>query len=871
MAQRQTRTGARKNEASPPREPDPTDGRSLPPEEQENLPRWLPVAVFAAVTLFLFRDFVFSAAMLYGGDTEAMGYMARAFYAEQLASGNFPGWNPLLLGGTPFLASLAGGDSLYPPSVLLLLIMEPYRALGWKLVLHVFLAGVGMYGWSRTLGASRGASMVAGLGFLVAPFLVTLVYPGHDGKLFVTALAPFLFWAVERWYRGRSGMAWAGIAATVALVILTTHFQMAYFLFGAVGAYALFRTVQEFRGTAARDTGPDAPAAGIGAGADAPGGEGEGASAGRSGGLAALRQRAARLARGPVAGFALFLAASVTGAGVAGVQLLPAVNYITDFSRRTATTTQASPEENRAYGASWSLHPEEVAGLVIPEFVGSDAGGSSWTTGTYWGRNPFKLNHEYVGVGILVLALLAFLGGPRAGVRRFLLGMGLVALLYALGANTPVWGLFFGVVPGISLFRAPSMAIFLTGLAACTLAAFGTDQLLRWVRDPQARRAGEGQKVLWIATGVLGGLMLLVGSGALSGLWDALFGTLEAPRAGARERALPFMTRGALFGTLICAALAGALQLGRRKVLGPTLVLATLAFLVTVDGARVDGPFIQTRDFRQFYQAGPNIQALQQLQATEPPFRVLDLSEPAPGQGVRAAMHGLEIASGHHPNDLARYRELTGMVGGGMPQNLLQSANLMALLNVRYIIWPTRQFGPAQGLEPVSATQMGDGQIFEAVYEVDALARARLVSQVEVVPDEQAVARLMEPSFDVTTTVTSPQALDPELGGGIPAGDVTWVEKTTDRRILQVDSDRPALLVLAENWYPAWHATVDGEEAPVLRVNHTLQAVPVPAGTSEVELRFRSGTVRGGLTLSLAGLLLLVGVAGASYTGRAGA
>ena len=65
----------------------------------EILPSWLPLAVFAAVTLVLFRDFVFSGAMLVGVDTEAMGYMARAFYAEELSRGNFPGWTPLLLGG----------------------------------------------------------------------------------------------------------------------------------------------------------------------------------------------------------------------------------------------------------------------------------------------------------------------------------------------------------------------------------------------------------------------------------------------------------------------------------------------------------------------------------------------------------------------------------------------------------------------------------------------------------------------------------------------------------------------------------------------------------------------------------------------------
>ena len=130
------------------------------------IPRLLPPVLYGVVTLLLFRSFVFSDAMLVGQDTLGLGYMAREFYANALGQGTFPLWNPIILGGTPFLESLAGGDSLYPPSVLLLLVMATYRALGWKLVLHVFLAGLFMFGWTRSLGRSRAAALLAGLAYL---------------------------------------------------------------------------------------------------------------------------------------------------------------------------------------------------------------------------------------------------------------------------------------------------------------------------------------------------------------------------------------------------------------------------------------------------------------------------------------------------------------------------------------------------------------------------------------------------------------------------------------------------------------------------------------------------------------------------------
>ncbi|MSR23319.1 MAG: hypothetical protein EXR92_07245, partial [Gemmatimonadetes bacterium] len=172
----------------------------IPPGE---IPRWIAPTCYAVLTLFLFREFVFSDQMLYGSDTMGLGYMARAFFANALRTTGFPLWNPVLLGGTPFIESLAGGDSLYPPSLLLLLVMDTYRAVGWKLVLHVFLAGVFMHAWLRMLGVSRAGALVGGIAYLLTPALVTLVFPGNDGKLMVTALAPLLFWAVEWIFRRR--------------------------------------------------------------------------------------------------------------------------------------------------------------------------------------------------------------------------------------------------------------------------------------------------------------------------------------------------------------------------------------------------------------------------------------------------------------------------------------------------------------------------------------------------------------------------------------------------------------------------------------------------------------------------------------------
>jgi hypothetical protein len=142
------------------------------------------------------------------------------------------------------------------------------------------------------------------------------------------------------------------------------------------------------------------------------------------------------------------------------------------------------------------------------------------------------------------------------------------------------------------------------------------------------------------------------------------------------------------------------------------------------------------------------------------------------------------------------------------------------------------------------------------------------VGAAEVVPDERAVARILDPSFDVATTVTLPEPPPIELGGAADPGTVTWVENGRDRQVFRAEARAPSLLAISDNWYPAWRATVDGADAPVLRANYTLRAVPVPAGTHEVVLWYDAGVLRGGMIASLVGVLLIGAMVVVARTGR---
>lgn len=375
---------------------------------------WVVLGVLAVTVITIFSGFVFTDKMLFGTDMIPMGYMMRKAVADYWRdNGTLPMWDPYILCGLPVVDAMHG-DLFYPVSVFYL-VMPLHKALGYKIVLHVWLAGVCMYFLLRTLGLRRRSSFVGGMAYMVAPYFLSLVYAGHDGKMFVTALFPLCVMLLERLLRRPSLLRSALLGASVGLVLLTSHPQMAYFAAWGLAIYFILSVPRLVRsGTLAK-------------------------------------------------GVLLVIVAVVVGVGIGCVQFLPTYYYTTNFSPRTGGVTFA-------FASSWSLHPEEIVSLLYPSFVGYQD--------SYWGRNPFKLNTESPGSLVLLLAIGGFVLLVRRREMLPWLVLSLFCPLYALGAHTPLFKAIFNSVPGAKFLRAPSIIMFMFSCSASVLGAFFLDSLL---------------------------------------------------------------------------------------------------------------------------------------------------------------------------------------------------------------------------------------------------------------------------------------------------------------------------------------------------------------------------------------------------------
>ena len=423
------------------------------------------------------------------------GYSFRLFGAQTfLETGAIPQWNPYLFGGLPYIGAMHG--DIFYPTAWLRWIMPVDLAITWGMVLHFVLAGWFMYRFCRALGLSWGAALFAGVAYELTGIVASQMSPGHDGKLFVSALTPLAFWVLLHAIRRERTWAFGVFAIVVALIVLG-HYHMAYFLLLALGLWALYLTLWD----------PDRP---------------HGTAPWKPLGLAG--------------------AAVVVGLGITALQVLPFFAYI-PYSPRAP----GGPDTGWAFATSYALPPSELFTLLLPQFNG--------VLEHYWGRNPIKFHTEYVGFLPLALAALAL--GDRAR-RRLVIAFGVGALFFLLlsfGGHTAFYRPFFEVLPLLNKIRAMGMVFYLVAFALCVLAGIGMDRVLARTVPRRTVLAVTGGAALFALVGAVGGLQGLTESLALAERWAAADANAPFLRAGAL-RLLVFVVLG---GGVLWATVAGRL------------------------------------------------------------------------------------------------------------------------------------------------------------------------------------------------------------------------------------------------------------------------------------------------------------------------
>lgn len=759
---------------------------------------WPWLLLLALLPFVLFWPVTLGRMVFAEGDLFFFNYPLLHTIARQWKAGEVPLWNPYIFGGTPLLAQMQGGV-FYPPNAIFLLLPE-WLAFQLSILLHYALAGVFMFLYSRTLRLTRDASVIAALVFMLGGF--TIAHLGHVSTLRTVPWLPLILCGLESWRRGGGAGSLALGAGAAGCMLLAGHPQIPFYSLITAAAYVTYRAATE-------------------------------------------PPRRSRLAGG-------FLFVLMGGCGLAAVQIAPTLAALPEYLRPS--------EGSYAYFTHGSLHPLQLVTLAFPAIVDMDRAELS----------------GYVGIATLLLAALGALMPAREhdAPRGFLVGVAVVSVLLAFGDHLPFYSLLFRV-PIYNLFTVPARHWFEFTFAVAALAGAGVDGL----RDPQEpERARKFRRAL---VAVFAG-MALAGAAAVATaqhlslrlpevIADLSFVSLRDPEVWQR---LPFLVLapGLLF--FLPARLRG-----RSGAWTWALVVLIVADLFSFGGS-----------IYKLYPASvvrepPS--SLRALARAAQPFRVLTLGEPEEMDLPLAkdlllrdanALWGVESVNGFDSLMLRRVDEASGHgmptyggVRGPAVYNAPQFRRFMDLLGARYVLSPS---GGGGDLDPGRYRRVFRDASVDVFENVAALPRFFAVPTALRVSAAEALAslgsgvvagRAFDPRGLALVEMADQEALQPCQQALLrappatpnPSADVALLPSGAADVRLRVRSAQAGLLLHGTNHADGWTAWVDGERAPLHRVDGFVQGACVPAGDHEVSFRYEPRSFRIGAAISLGSLLAL--------------
>lgn len=835
-------------------------------------------------------------------------YPTRHFAAGSLRQGEFPLWNPYLFGGYPFVSNLQAG-LFYPPNLLGYLLPKSLApaANDLDLVLHLFLAGTGMYFYLRTIGGSRLAALAAGGTFMLnGVFVVWLEWHTILGT---AVWLPFVWAFFELALRRRRWVYVLPAAGALALLLVGGHPQwMMYGVFG-LGLYLAFRVVWP---------------------------------------TSAPRWRA-------VADASLLLA---LGFSLAAIQLLPALEYLRQGHRA------ALPYDELARFGMLS----RLIVYLIPNFFGNPVRGDYWGPGNfaedtaYVGLLPLLLSLVILAVrrdrfarffvALTLFSLLLAAGTPLYRLVYLLPGFNGLRMDRLIYLTNLAFSVLTGLaMDGLAQARPRHWQQALLGVGVGILLLLAVTMGYGWhYRADLLSRWGEFQ-----SQGVVFVSFLFLGGGLIASRWMGRIGscafrmtaigiiiadlfrfgtgyntavpstliypssetvrflqadpephrivTLSYSPALASNTGLVFRLFDATgydntalkrYVAFMTAANGGAVMIMDRHIFlddykSPLLDLLNVKYVVT--GAELWAP-VDVPDTAQ--PLADTIVVLEQSQRYEqtvvvqnPGLHRIDvwLAEGQSATGVlllrlHTEPEGQQIA--HATADLSSSAEgePIGFYFSPMPNRLGRQFRF-SVESATQETTASLQASSVDGLRFACYNAPYDGLVFESLAEDTRVylnegyfPRAFVAHRVEVVPDgNAALARVAAPTFDLRDSVVLEEAPPPahELPADTPANGKESVEITNyqlDSVTLQARTSAPGYLVLADVHYPGWRATVDGQETHVYQADYVLRAVYLPAGSHRVQFFFRPTSFLVGASVSAAALVVFAVLLAVSCTRR---
>jgi hypothetical protein len=512
-----------------------------------------------------------------------------------------------------------------------------------------------------------------------------------------------------------------------------------------------------------------------------------------------------RLRIGPekIGSYLLLIFAFVWGLLPILVQLIPTLEFSALCDRRAPGQTYEQ------LNASWGLHPLTLYQFLFPRFtlpIGqSMAEAIQYRNGPENLTTNFLSNYGYLGIWIPFLLYWAF-RGKKNGTLIFLLVLSLGSLCLCMGKSLPLHRWCYEFLPGFSLIRVPYRFLFLYVLGISSLAAFGLD---KWC----SFNDHSGTFTRRLIPPLVYALVLYIAA-------------LVHPSQNWRELVA--------LGLGIFALFLFSSDIPKRKWGIPLFQLALILPLFLNGLADfVPGPAVN-------FEFVKNSKTLGEIEKQVQPYRVIfDNSH----MGYPLRVGGKDYIL-NYPQNASCVLGIKNF--GGYNPLILNAKNDLKPFPIPSLV----RLGAIHGI--ITGEDHGPIPDFKLtsyppyfLYEYQKpLLYAFAPENIAVIQNKnERLKELASADFDPYHLAVLSDPLPETLMGTLPKGPshlqyrIDQDDPELQKFTLQVD--RTSLVVFAEVLFPGWKAQMDGKSADLITADHLLRSLVLPAGTHQVEFRFR--------------------------------
>ena len=695
-------------------------------------------------------------------------------------------------------------------------------SIAWLVVLAMCWGSIGTFLYCRLIGVSRIGALAAGLLYVICTENASLINAGHIQKFEAICWFPWIFLAMEKGLRSGRVYHYALTALMLAIQFFHMHWQISFYSCLAVGAYWCWYAAGKFR------------------------------EQGRLYGKQFSQD------------FLLAVVLVVLFFSTIAMSFAPLYSWSKQSERGDAVSgavgqgATKSAEKGIGFdeGMSWSIPPEEMLTFLVPGLFGysRQEGGDVPAPGQvyYWGRMRFTQTSDYLGLLPWLLIPLPLLF-RRDRYTRFLTFLMAATMIMALGKYTFVYRFMFDHLPAFSSFRVPKMILFLFAFGTAVLAGRGLDVLADETMEKKRLR-----QWLWWCGGVTAsiGMITLLVSLAGQPIMAVMEEFIAAPtryQNGPQlvEERFGNMFREGILSFGMAALYLAAIIIWFKKWLPTRLFLPLLIVLVLSDLWRVNTNFLIVAAPPAAKKEAAKNDIIAFLKPRVGNYRMQPMNDE---NAHFYADNGFANISAYVTISERRYKQFLDVfsIMGPMPD----------MMNLKYLLMPAGDFEAQKALlsgkyQPVFSSSNGSLVLENKTV----LPKAWLVPSVVVIADLQrrlgilSTAQDFKPDQIAIVETPPPLQLEPfSSQGSTPAGkaDVTVYE--ANRIVVEAQALKNSLLVIGEKYYNWWYASVDGQKAEIVPVNHVLRGVYLTPGSHKVEFIFDPLPFKIGKYLTLASL-----------------